>query len=334
VPYELTRRSALFGSFAFAGQLSNALAQNAPAPNSSGSTTTPRTPMTPTEQLLHTTVMIRSTDAHGATSSGTAFIFNLFNHADRAVPVLVTNKHVIKDAAKGFLRLTRKKSDGSPDFGNIIPIEVGQFKDAWIPHPDPRVDLAILPCAPMLDQLAKQGTPAFYIATDPGVIPTDEAMRDLTPLEDVLIVGYPDGISDVVNNVPIFRRGITATPPYLDFEGRKEFLIDAAIFPGSSGSPVFLFNQGTWVLRSGATVAGGYRIQLLGVVYGVATHPTTGEIGIVPAPTQRAVAVTPVPNNIGACVKAARILDFEPLLVRRGFAPPEGYVMRSGGASP
>ena len=28
----------------------------------------------------------------------------------------------------------------------------------------------------------------------------------------------------------------------LDFEGRAEFLIDASVYPGSSGSPVFLYN--------------------------------------------------------------------------------------------
>jgi hypothetical protein len=37
-----------------------------------------------------------------------------------------------------------------------------------------------------------------------------------------------------------FRRGMTATPPQLDYCGRPTFLIDASVFGGSSGSPVFL----------------------------------------------------------------------------------------------
>ena len=41
--------------------------------------------------------------------------------------------------------------------------------------------------------------------------------------------------------MPILRRGTTATPIALNFEGRPEFLIDAAVYPGSSGSPVFVY---------------------------------------------------------------------------------------------
>ena len=49
---------------------------------------------------------------------------------------------------------------------------------------------------------------------------------------------------DEVNNKPVVRKGITATDIRLDYNGRKEFLIDAACFHGSSGSPVFLRKMG------------------------------------------------------------------------------------------
>jgi hypothetical protein len=148
-------------------------------------------------------------------------------------------------------------------------------------------------------------------------------------LEDILVIGYPDGISDLANNVPVLRRGITATPFYLNFNGEKKFLIDASIFPGSSGSPVFLYNQGTWATRSGGTSI-GTRVQLLGIVYGVAMHTTTGEIRLLPAPTQmRPMVLSAIPNNVGACIKSSRILEFEPLLVQHGFVPPQGYAMRA-----
>src|SRR5207247_2646715 len=67
---------------------------------------------------------------------------------------------------------------------------------------------------------------------------------ELTAIENVITVGYPDGRWDQVNNRPIVRRGITATPLSIDYEGRREFLIDAACFPGTSGSPVFLLEEG------------------------------------------------------------------------------------------
>ena len=68
-------------------------------------------------------------------------------------------------------------------------------------------------------------------------LPRAEEWSTLTALEDVVIVGYPDNIWDSVNNL-----GVTATHPKIDYEGRSEFLI-AAIYPGSSGSPVFLYNR-------------------------------------------------------------------------------------------
>jgi hypothetical protein len=63
--------------------------------------------------------------------------------------------------------------------------------------------------------------------------------NQLLPGADVYIVGYPSGQLDHVHNLPIVRRGCLATLPEVDFEGRPEFLVDAGVFPGSSGSPVF-----------------------------------------------------------------------------------------------
>ena len=69
---------------------------------------------------------------------------------------------------------------------------------------------------------------------------------------DVIFVGYPTGYYDVANNLPLLRRGVIASVPNVDFNGKGEIVIDAQIFPGSSGSPVF--------------VAQGNRYLLLGVV--------------------------------------------------------------------
>jgi hypothetical protein len=116
---------------------------------------------------------------------------------------------------------------------------------------------------------------------------------------------------------------------YLDFNGRREFLIDCSIFPGSSGSPVFLYNAGGWAGRDGGFMLGGYRIALLGIVYAVALHAVTGEIRIIQAPTAaQSVAVSGIPNNLGVCIKSNRILAFEAEFIKRGFTPPAGYTTR------
>jgi V8-like Glu-specific endopeptidase len=330
VNLRVTRRSLVIGGLASAASWSRVASQeernrDPVAPSKEEK----KFVLTPTEQLMHSTVMIKCEDNNGNQSTGTGFIFLLFNHNNQNVPVLVTNKHVIKGATRGVLIFTEATADNTPNYGKNIPLQITDFSQAWVDHPALEVDLTILPLTPFLTHLQGDGKRPFFIGLDQSIIPTGEGFRSLTPVEDVLIVGYPDGISDTANNVPVFRRGISATPPFIDFMGKREFLIDAAIFPGSSGSPVFLFNQGAWTLRDGNTVAGGYRIQLLGIVYAVTLHKTNGEIVIVPAPTQaRALAVTQIPNNLGLCIKSSRLLEFEPILIQRGLKPPDGYKLR------
>lgn len=291
--------------------------------------------MTPSEQLLHSTVQIICETTLANRSFGTGFFFLFFKNGDQSVPAIVTNKHVVEGATTGHLKLTMQNGDGSVDLNNFIDITVADFPAQWVPHPDPTVDLTIMLCAGLLRELIKQGKKPFFVTLDQSLVPTDAELADLTPLEDILVVGYPNGIIDTAHNIPVFRRGITATPVYIDFNNTTEFLIDAAIFPGSSGSPVFLFNQGIWIDRKGNTAAGGTRVKLLGIVHAVFNNLVNGEISIVPAPTQgRAVAATLVPNNLGLCVKASRVLEFEPLIVARGFKLPDDYKMRAAPSIP
>ena len=62
----------------------------------------------------------------------------------------------------------------------------------------------------------------------------------VAPGSDVLFVGYPENRYDVVNNLPLIRKGSIASMPSVDFNGKGQIVIDAQIFPGSSGSPVFV----------------------------------------------------------------------------------------------
>mgnify|MGYP003291781313 CR=1 FL=1 len=45
---------------------------------------------------------------------------------------------------------------------------------------------------------------------------------------------------DKKNNLPLVRTGTIASHPRKDFNGLPQFVIDAQVFPGSSGSPVFI----------------------------------------------------------------------------------------------
>ena len=54
----------------------------------------------------------------------------------------------------------------------------------------------------------------------------------------MLIVGYPLGFSDDINNLPVYRKGMIASSYPVEFEQYPYFLIDSNLHEGTSGSPV------------------------------------------------------------------------------------------------
>ena len=55
---------------------------------------------------------------------------------------------------------------------------------------------------------------------------------------DILVVGYPNGFYDKHSKFPIIKSGIVASKWRSKFNNKPYFLIDAKLFPGSSGSLV------------------------------------------------------------------------------------------------
>lgn len=269
----------------------------------------------PSEQLAHSTVRIECQMGDGTTGTGSGFFYNFAKLGDQHVPAIVTNKHVVFGSKIGKFSLTLCSAAGTPVVGKHITVELDQFESRWISHPDQDVDLCAMPIAPLLTKASKGGQSFFYVSLDESLLPSETDLNDLGTLEDILMIGYPNGLWDSVNNMPILRRGVTATHPNMNYEGKREFLIDAACFPGSSGSPVFLFNTNGWTNRNGGTVVGGTRVKLLGILYAGPQHTATGEVRIVMVPTQqRAVAISTIPNNLGLVIKASRLNELDTVL--------------------
>lgn len=267
------------------------------------------------EQLAYSTARVESTDAQGKIATGTAFFFRCLDTGQSHVPVLVTNKHVVEGGVRGRFHLTLRDDAGALRPASHVPLELDRFAHRWIPHPDSDVDLAVMPIAPLLKECRTQGLEFFFLSLDAMLLPSADELADLGALEDVVMIGYPDGIWDSVNNMPIFRRGITATHPNLNYNGNQEFMIDIACFPGSSGSPVFLYNGGGYSTRSGNVVLGTTRVKLLGVLYAGFQHSVTGEVQVVDIPTsQRAHSVSNIPNNLGLVIKSERLREFDAVL--------------------
>lgn len=108
------------------------------------------------DRLGFSTVRIQCLTNIGQNSTGTGFFF-IYTINGHQVHVVVTNKHVVKDAKPGTLFLTEANADGTPLIGKIRPLTLDAFESRWIPHPDATVDLCILPIGGILNEMAAKG---------------------------------------------------------------------------------------------------------------------------------------------------------------------------------
>jgi V8-like Glu-specific endopeptidase len=268
------------------------------------------------DQLPHITSRIETFTPTGVQSIGTGFFFSFEVPGKGVLATLITNKHVVNGANRARIYLSHAEGE-TAKFGKFDSCEITGFDEFLVGHPDPNVDLAAFPVGPFVNQMASTGTPAFFRALGSMNIPNDEAVESFTAIENILMIGYPTGMWDNTNNLPIVRRGITATPYARDYNGRPEFLIDCACFPGSSGSPILIADNGSYPMKNGG-IALGTRLYLLGLLWGGPQYSTEGQIVAKPVPTSTVpVSVSQIPTNLGYCIKARMIRDLEPLLIAR-----------------
>ena len=211
-------------------------------------------------ELLFTTIPIR-TNINNVGINGTAFIISIpTTDTQSSIPILVTNYHVIKGFANIYADFFQSdSSNGKPITSKKISLKISS-SDFCI---NEQLDVAFIPIAPALTELLSKGIHIFYKSLDKNLVYSSEKEKSLAAIEEVTFIGYPYGLKEVSNNFPIARRGITATPIWSS-DSDRTFLIDAGVFPGSSGSPVFIYNQGMYSDGNSTTV--GTRLVFLGMI--------------------------------------------------------------------
>jgi len=276
-------------------------------------------PLTLAEKLMHTTVRLECALKDGRTSTGTGFFFSFKIDEQTHIPVIITNKHVIKDSVRGTFVLTNRDDNNEPIIGSYEKVILGNFENLWVKHPDDNVDLAAFAMAPLFREAEQKGIKFFAPPLQEDLIPTATQLEDLSGLENITMIGYPNGIWDEKNNMPIIRKGVTATSPKYDYNGLPIFVIDCACFPGSSGSPVLIFDQGGYMDAKGNLNLGGSRVLLLGALFAGPQHVAEGEIKTIDVPLQHVpISLSKIPNNLGFVVKSEKIHDFKRLLQGNG----------------
>ena len=166
---------------------------------------------------------------NGESATATSFFYKFYKNDGERI-VLITNKHVLNDIKEitFFLHssfeapgITRKFTLSGNDLGRII-----------VNHPS-SFDI----CALDIDKYLYND--AYYCLEQKNIIDFNEAEEN-NIMENIFIVGYPIGLEDNLNKLPIFTTGTTATSLKIDYNGLPMMVINAFALPGSSGSPVFI----------------------------------------------------------------------------------------------
>lgn len=273
----------------------------------------------PLEYLIHSTVRIVSHRSDGNVATGTGF-FMVFTINDEGLerPFIVTNKHVVRDSIRVEFYITRSQDEDAYSSAKHEKFIVSQ--PILVPHPDDDIDLVAMDMGQQWYDSVNKGNNFLMTVLNDSKIISAEELKNLSPVEDVIMIGYPNSIWDSVNNMPVVRKGITATHPRLPWNGRPEFLIDMACFPGSSGSPVFIAGERIFKDKNGDILLSN-KPYFLGILYAGPQHEAVGKINL---PNSEGIEsqnspllVTNIPNNIGYVISAKETITLQDEIKRR-----------------
>ena len=279
------------------------------------------------DQLVYSTVRLKCYNSISI-SSGTAFFIQI-PFEDRKILSLVTNKHVvtIDDQHTQFydhaeLVLTKSNSQHQPIDTEHSTIRIDSLSSRCFFHPDNEIDLCFIFISDIINDKQKVGEYLYFRCIGEDFFITESESKSLTPVEDIIMIGYPIGLIDNKNNKPVVRKGITATDVRLNYNNKQEFLIDAACFCGSSGSPVFLRKMGLGKenTSNGVTLAIVPSYSFLGLLYAGPVQVINGEIKIKTIPTSNVLySEFQSMINLGNVIKANVILDLFDNIVFQNF---------------
>lgn len=270
--------------------------------------------LTKLEELLFSTIRI---ECDNGKSIGTGFFFGVETSAG-TVLMVITNTHVVAGQSTATFHLTLRDENDIPVMGKHIPVTLNNLGTFLMPHPEPEVDLCAISVTTMVNEIDKASLRVFLRYIDASCIPSQEQLESLDAIEEVLMIGYPRGFWDEQNNMPMVRRGITATHPALDFRGRPHQLIDIAMFNGSSGSPVIIYQAGVQQTRTSVVRRLAPRVLLVGVAFGSMIYNALGSVTMVDVPTVVKPQIeTEMHTNLGVIIKARKLMDFVELVTRQ-----------------
>jgi hypothetical protein len=209
------------------------------------------------ENILYTTIAIVDDDGKQA---GTGFLVadtvpELNEHgqniptwrAPKTHAYLATARHVLGGNASAIGSTTSYdlRYSGTPADGFIARhkrFEVRSTPKNWAVHPNPEIDVAILDVTDWVRGICDGHFKFWPLSEMANAVNLAAVHCDAG--DEVFVLGYPLTLRQGKTNLPLVRQGVLATSPRRrlqnpgDGKELRGFLVDGAIMPGSSGSPV------------------------------------------------------------------------------------------------
>lgn len=213
---------------------------------------------------------------------------------------IVTNKHVIENADEIEFHYSYSLEGIKGYYNDKIKIKLDE--DSVINHPDSNIDLSVIMAKKLVEIVREKNQLFYFMGVTKAIRISEEELSSMETIQNLIMVGYPNGIWDEINNLPIMRQGVNATPLYQDYMGSPMFAVDIAVYPGSSGSPVFIYDKGTYLKNN--EIKFGNRYKFVGII-------SQGPMNV--TNINEEVAVREM-LHIGFAIKASELDVFEDLI--------------------
>ena len=237
---------------------------------------------------------------------GTGFIYGVDanDSGSDVYPFLVTNRHILEN--DGTIVVKMNRTDDLP--ANEYAFDIESVQHSITTHPDSDVDVAVMPVD--ADVWHRDQAATFPITNDLSLSVARAAEIGVSEGDGVFAIGFPLALVGYEDQIfPIVKQGcIARIQDWLSGRARR-ILIDANIFPGNSGGPVFL--RPTAMASEGTNA--NDTSYLIGMVSGYIPYR---EVAVSPQ-TNQARVVFEENSGIAEIVPSDAIMETIQIAVRR-----------------